>query len=314
MNAAGNIFDIISPMVMDTFPNGDSGFSIASTTIPRGTPFLETGTGWYNDSRGLHESVNPVANGAQLAIPFRPLANGKPAVTGHDANFGFISFLYESDNLSLQDQIIQASRLVSLNVVNMIVFSGGKSLHMRVTVKDVPKNKEEYKWLWTYITKAYDIKGADGNCKNNGRKLRAPGAARRIEIDGITHCIEQTLIHQSGVRLDFDWRSVYEGYKIKQQKEYELSKQRAAYYKSLGLGNYYDAKWKQDLQNEVDNLLNGFTPDNRNNVLYSGLIPKMVKLGYSDERIWAELESRELNHDLRRTVKNFLRNARIKHG
>lgn len=183
-------------------------FSISESKIPRGVRFTRKessstpGKSYVIfDPNGNLESVNPL-----VAEPTVLDKDGNPK--NADANFDMHSFLLESDDLTLDEQITQAKRLVALGVVNMVVFSGNKSLHMRVTMTDKqkPKTREERKWLFHHIIQKYDIRGMDLVTYNNGRMIRTPGAMRE-KSDGTT--VEQKLMHMSSAMLNISWRPIY---------------------------------------------------------------------------------------------------------
>ncbi|MDR1360919.1 MAG: PriCT-2 domain-containing protein, partial [Rickettsiales bacterium] len=161
---------------------------------------------------------------SNLEISTELWLNKKGFPANRNANFQKCSFVYECDHLSLEEQIIQANRLVSLGVINRVVHSGSKSLHCRATVKDAPTSEEEYKWLWYYIARSYKIIDADKACSHNGRSSRRADAIR--ESNGAI----QKLIHQNNAVLDLNWRPLFGEYKIQLKKERELKASAAANY------------------------------------------------------------------------------------
>jgi hypothetical protein len=242
-----------APIGAPAFPPSAAGkefFIAPGTNIPNGIPFA---CREYTDKKdgkekkyytysaaGNLESVNPL-----IAAPTKLNKRGWP--TNADANFGFCNFLYESDNLSLEEQTAQAARLVSIGVVNRVVFSGGKSLHMRVTIKNAPKSRDEYKWLFRHIAETYDIKGIDYQCGNNGRLTRRPNASR-IDRPGAPG---QTLIHNSDVVLDLNWRPMYTKYLMEQMNNARNAKQ---FYKDAGddIGSFINNYVKKHPEKNID--------------------------------------------------------------
>ncbi|HNY25559.1 MAG TPA: hypothetical protein PKJ33_03385 [Alphaproteobacteria bacterium] len=275
-----------------------------SIIIPRGIPFAATDTGKrYYSKVGEFESINPL-------VPNPPLLSKSGEPSPADANFGFCSFLYEMDHLSLEDQVNLAKHLVSLNVINRIVFSGNKSLHMRCTIKDVPNNKSEYRWLFFYlaekynlVSKKYDTKKKefiytsnilDFSCSNNGRATRRPDIVRPD-----TNKL-QKLVHQTNNILDIDWRPAYQEYLQKQkQREEELAAFRASFANHTGpnLKLIEKVKW----------LLIDWHDGNRHNLLNMGLIPMMWYAGWTEHEIKSVLEE-DGNRNLNATIEKYISN------
>lgn len=272
--------------------------------IPYGIPFAATDTGKrYYSNNGEFESINPLTQNPLLLSK-----SGTPRPV--DANFGFCSFLYEMDHLSLEDQIKLSKHLVSLDVINRIVFSGNKSLHMRCTIKDVPHNKSEYRWLFFYlaeqyklVSKKYDSKNKefiytsnilDFSCSNNGRITRRPDIIRPD-----TNKL-QKLLHQTNTLLDINWRPAYQEY-VQQQKKRE--EELAAYRSSFGNKTGPNPK----LIEKVKWLLIDWHDGNRHNLLNMGLIPMMWWAGWTEYEIKSVLKE-EGNRNLNTTIEKYISN------
>lgn len=225
-----------------------SGFTIVPDNeiiVPRGHPVKRTSFLNKNneliecfklDKNGIYETINPL-----LKKPTEFNKENLPKLVRE--NFERCNFLFESDTLPLTDQIDLAKSLVSLNVINRVVFSGKKSYHMVITVKDAPKTSEEYKWLFFYLGTQFGLVSKQWNenrlsykyngvidlsiCNNN-HSMRRAGAIRILE-DGKK--VEQNLIHQTNTVYDIEWRSIYEQEieKIKALQKYISSTQTVTY-------------------------------------------------------------------------------------
>jgi hypothetical protein len=161
----------------------------------RGTGILETLEGKYIVSLGgCYETINPLKEGS---------------TTASGANVASMAnFLFECDEPdTLKEQHQLAHKLAGQNIINRVIFSGGKSLHCRVTIKDEPKTREEYKFAWHEINKTYFNELMDKACANPERIGRKANVIR----DGTygKGCIVQTQYYLKDTILDFDWRTKY---------------------------------------------------------------------------------------------------------
>lgn len=125
-----------------------------------------------------------------------------------------VRFLYEWDNISLQQQEIITQKLITLGVLQRAVFSGSKSIHhiIELDSKQIPKTKEEYHFLHEYIANALELVGYDKQCKDNSRLTRAPGVLRKDKNKW------QELIYYNNTNrfCSNDW---YEYYLAEQKKD-----------------------------------------------------------------------------------------------
>ena len=103
------------------------------------------------------------------------------------------NMVFEVDEgMTLEEQTDLAKDMVHQGFANRAVFSGHKSVHIRVTVDIEPESVEEYKFIWDRINQLHFSGKADRQCAEPNRKTRRPGGVR----DGV----EQTLICEgSGV-------------------------------------------------------------------------------------------------------------------
>lgn len=82
----------------------------------------------------------------------------------------------EEERLALfQQQLAMLQPLVEKHIVNRMVYSGGKSIHARITVANEIKDKKEYKLVWHYLNNLYFDGMADKQCTNPSRFTRRIG-------------------------------------------------------------------------------------------------------------------------------------------
>ena len=97
------------------------------------------------------------------------------------ANTKKTRFLYEWDNIPLEQQIIYTNQLIKKGVLQRAVFSGSKSIHHIIELWSTrePQNKEEYKFLHQFIAKSLGLTGYDTQCTDSSRLTRCPGVYRK---------------------------------------------------------------------------------------------------------------------------------------
>ena len=291
--------------------------------IPRGIPFSkQLYTGWKTNKKGQKvwvinepyfsydingnlESTNPLKE-----KPKKLNKRGFP--TNADENFEMQKMVIECDHLSIPEQIAQAKRIMSDGLgICELTESGNKSIHMTIAFKYIPKTREEYKWLYWHIIEKYNIHDADPACCHNGRLKRKPGADRIIEIkDGNEQIsyktVKQKLIHLTNDSYDFDWRPAYQAYKIEIQQEYEMRKKITYNYSRNEIQKFYAG--------QVSFLLGGWIEGSRYSTLMKGIIPKMVKAGFTEKEILDHLPINSSDRDLERVIKTFIDNAFSKYN
>lgn len=86
------------------------------------------------------------------------------------------NFIFEMDKEPLSSQVQYVKKLN--NVINRWVFSGSKSIHMRITISHNPQSVEEYKYIWDFLNEKYFDEKADRACSNPARLTRKLGGYR----------------------------------------------------------------------------------------------------------------------------------------
>jgi hypothetical protein len=151
------------------------------------------------------------------------------------------SFLFEMDTDCISDQNRLAYQLAEKGIVNRVVYSGGKSLHCRITIKDSPETKEQYKWIWNQLNDIYFNNKADRACSNPARLTRLPNGIRN-------NGVRQIRLYLSESTLNFDWRNLYNE-EIQWSDNFNKVK-----YNNLGCFNYnYSREHKDDWQTILNN-------------------------------------------------------------
>ena len=82
------------------------------------------------------------------------------------------NFIFEMDDTSLEEQKKYLKDLIAKKVVNRFVFSGNKSIHMRITVNRDVNDTQEYKYIWKKLNAEYFDGKADKACANPARLTR----------------------------------------------------------------------------------------------------------------------------------------------
>jgi hypothetical protein len=82
------------------------------------------------------------------------------------------NFIFEMDDTPLEEQKKYLKDLIDKKIVNRWVFSGNKSIHMRITVNRDVNDTQEYKYIWKKLNAEYFDGKADRACANPARLTR----------------------------------------------------------------------------------------------------------------------------------------------
>ena len=116
----------------------------------------------------------------------------------------------------LQFALKEAQRIFNEGIACRLVYSGAKSYHLMIRVKDAPTNLEEYSWLHAYLcTTVSDKLVFDESTSDPGRLTRSPLKLTRISVAyGCMVEGEQGLIAENWLHIyDIRWRDLYELWK-----------------------------------------------------------------------------------------------------
>jgi hypothetical protein len=252
---------------------------------------------WKPDTAGEFETVNEM----------RP---GTTSLANKSVNVQYLdTFLFEADDTTKQTyqleqsrikgtdvkmaasvylerlrlQKAEADRLMNEGKAFRVVYSGGKSYHILVRVKDAPQTLDEYKWLHAHFCDGVISKKLVFDPVNNdpARLTRAPIKMERLsEYNGCTIMGEQSLYREMpGQVWDYNWRPLYAAWLNRPLEPYELNGKKLRPAKK----EYKDAMWA---------LLNGtfFTDSSWNGRRQQCFFPayRLARLvGYSHEQLWS---------------------------
>ena len=116
----------------------------------------------------------------------------------------------------LQFALKEAQRIFNEGIACRLVYSGAKSYHLMIRVKDAPTNLEEYTWLHAYLcTTVSDKLVFDESTSDPGRLTRSPLKLPRTSVAyGCMVEGEQDLIAENWHHIyDIRWRDLYELWK-----------------------------------------------------------------------------------------------------
>jgi hypothetical protein len=161
------------------------------------------------------------------------------------------AFLFEMDSLDVGVQREMLRELYKIGLIQRVVFSGHRSIHVKIVVEDEPNSLEEYKIAWRYMARTYFHdkrffnlfkidntfpEVVDNRCGHPSRGTRTPFAIRCDEKTG-NKPVEQKLLYFADIKADVPWRKAYND--IKEKIEYEqeaLRRKMLARSKSYGQG------------------------------------------------------------------------------
>lgn len=116
----------------------------------------------------------------------------------------------------LQFALKEAQRIFNEGIACRLVYSGAKSYHLMIRVKDAPTNLEEYSWLHAYLcTTISDKLVFDESTSDPGRLTRSPLKLSRTSVAyGCMVEGEQDLIAENWHHIyDIRWRDLYDLWK-----------------------------------------------------------------------------------------------------
>ena len=118
----------------------------------------------------------------------------------------------------------EAERIFNDGIACRLVYSGAKSYHLLIRVKDAPKNLEEYAWLHAYLCQTVSDKlSFDESTCDPARLTRSPiklertSSAYDIVVEGTQDLICENWDHV----YDLEWRDLYDLWLHRPLKAYE---------------------------------------------------------------------------------------------
>ena len=127
----------------------------------------------------------------------------------------------------LRTQRSEAERLYKSGIACRVVYSGGKSYHVLVRIKDAPRTLEEYKWLHAHLCLQLSDKVIfDISTSDPGRLTRAPILYERTFDYG--DCVvvgqQKLLLENWGNVYDYNWRVIYQQWLNRPLYDFEAAK------------------------------------------------------------------------------------------
>jgi hypothetical protein len=247
----------------------DTSVPVVSINIPKRIgERLRVNGQWRPDINGEFETVNEMKPGVSS------LENKNQNVQYMD------TFLFESDSITksiylleekrlsltseatgifierLKIQRTEAEVLYRKGIVARVVYSGSKSYHMLVRVKDAPETLEQYKWLHAQLcTVLSTVLTFDETTCDPARLTRAPITFERISMYKGTkiHGVQKLILENWLNVYDYNWRPLYQQWLNRPLYEYEVTKGRRlmptksiyrdAMYSLLKGSFWLDMKW-----------------------------------------------------------------------
>jgi len=186
------------------------------------------------------------------------------------------NLVFEIDNESLEVQKERLKGLIEEGVPNRATLSGGKSLHIRLTVKDSPKNKSKYKFLWNLLNKKFFDGKADPSLSHPAAKTRRPLAWRKDKEKW------QHALFLNDTVLDFPWREDYELHLKEKEAEAKLEKARNAfYYKERNETSDLETLLTRNICTEAKNLIRNTIPEGEGHRQLPSAIASLKACGVS---------------------------------
>jgi hypothetical protein len=196
----------------------------------------------------------------------------KTMETGHRAED------YYRDRLRLQ--FFAARSMITAGIACRVVYSGGKSVHILVRVKDAPKTKEERDWLFSYLCET--LGGAltfDPLVGNVTRLTRAPVLRVR---EGEHPGLQRVLENRPAALYSLKWRPIYEEWLKRPKSTFERRSKKMPPSKKIFkdaaedflAGKYFNnPKWNGKRQETFFALY------------------RIVRVaGYTEEEVWTEID------------------------
>ena len=184
----------------------------------------------------------------------------------------------------LRTQRAEAERLFKQGIAARIVYSGGKSYHILVRIKDTPNTLDEYKWLHAKLCIELSSKlSFDTTTADPARLTRAPIMFERtFDYCGYIIRGQQRCLHTNwNAIFDYPWRILYEQWLNRPLDSYEET-----FGKRL-------VPTKQEYRDAMSALLHGtFWTDaqwngQRQQCFFPGY--RLCRyLGYTHDQLWAE--------------------------
>jgi hypothetical protein len=168
------------------------------------------------------------------------------------------NFLFESDTLPLEQQ--KELFKMRKDIISMATFSGNKSIHFIIQIKDAPNTIEEYRYVWKLLKDKY-FPNADNQCNDALRLSRTPNAIRDNNQ-------KQILLWNELQPIQLNWKPLY-------NRKKELKDMSNNYRRKTPITR------NEKLTYEAECVLNGDYPKGDRDAIINKGIPYLFYNGYS---------------------------------
>jgi hypothetical protein len=190
------------------------------------------------------------------------------------------NFLFESDTLSLEEQ--KELLKERLSIMSMATYSGNKSIHFIIQIKDPPETIDQYHYVWRLLKDKY-FPDADTQCNDCIRLTRTPNSVRYDTNK------RQLLLFNALQPLDIQWRPLYNT--IQSYKDMSTE-----YRKTIPI------RRNETLTYEAECILQGEYPKGERDEIIRVGLPYLFYNGYSLEEM---LENNMKARNNPQTIKNY---------
>jgi hypothetical protein len=189
------------------------------------------------------------------------------------------NFLFESDVLSLeaQKELFKKHK----GIISMATYSGNKSIHFIIQVRDTPNTIEAYRYVWKVLKDTY-FPYSDNQCNDCVRLSRTPNAVRDNNK-------KQVLLWNTLQPIQLNWKPLYD-------KIAELKTMSMEYRKTIPILR------NETLTYEAECILNGEYPKGERDAIINKGLPYLFYNGYSLNEI---LENNMTIRNNPQTIRNY---------
>jgi hypothetical protein len=190
------------------------------------------------------------------------------------------NFLFESDTLLVEEQ----KQLLKerLGILSMATYSGNKSIHFIIQIKDPPETIDQYHYIWKLLKDKY-FSNADTQCNDCIRLTRTPNSVRYDTNK------RQLLLFNTLQPLNIQWKPLYNT--IHSYKD--MSRE---YRKTIPI------RRNETLTYEAECILQGEYPKGKRDEIIRIGLPYLFRNGYTLEEILQNNMKARYNPQ---TIKNY---------
>jgi hypothetical protein len=189
------------------------------------------------------------------------------------------NFLFESDILPLESQKELFKKYK--DIISLATYSGNKSIHFIIQVRDAPDTIEEYRYVWKLLKDKY-FPYADTQCNDCLRLSRTPDAVRGNNK-------KQVLLWNTLQPIELHWKPLY-------NRIGGIKNMSSEYRRTIPILR------NKTLTYEAECILSGEYPKGERDAIINKGIPYLFYNGYSLEEI---LENNITIRNNPQTIRNY---------